>query len=76
MNHCRTSCCILALDCETTYEPTMYIASGYSENISIGVSNVYLLRTTLDEEVQLRVCAPGQLVPLNMDSVWEPHYEC
>ena len=76
MNHCRTSCCILALDCETTYEPTMYIVSGYSENISIGVSNVYLLRTTLDEEVQLRVCAPGQLVPLNMDSVWEPHYEC
>ena len=76
MNHCRTSCCILALDCETTYEPTMYIESGYSENISTGVSNVYLLRTTLDEEVQLRVCAPGQLVPLNMDSVWEPHYEC
>lgn len=76
MNHCRTSCCILALNCETTYEPTMYIESGYSENISIGVSNVYLLRTTLDEEVQLRVCAPGQLVPLNMDSVWEPHYEC
>lgn len=76
MNHCRMSCNVLALDCETTYEPTMYIESGYSENISIGVSFVYLLRATLDEEVQLSVCAPDQMVPLNADSIWGPHYEC
>lgn len=76
MNHCRTSCNILALDWETPYEPTMYIESGYSENVSIGVSNVYLLLATLDEEVQLRVCAPGEMVPLNVDSVWGPRYEC